>query len=35
MREYPGLAGYEALTQIETSLIQLEKKGRHEAEQSN
>ena len=31
--EYPGLAGYDALTQIETSLIQLEKKGRHEAEQ--
>ena len=29
--EYPGLAGYEALTQIETSLGQLEKKGLHEA----
>jgi len=32
--EFPGLAGYDALTQIETSLIQLGKKGRHEAEQS-
>ena len=32
--EFPGLAGYDALTQIATSLIQLEKKGRHEAEQS-
>jgi hypothetical protein len=31
--EYPGLAGYDALTHIETSLIQLEKKGRHEAVQ--
>jgi hypothetical protein len=30
--EFPGLAGYAALTQIETSLIKLEKKGRHEAE---
>lgn len=29
--EYPGLAGYEALTQIETSLEHLEKKGLHEA----
>jgi hypothetical protein len=30
--EFPGLAGYDALTHIETSLIKLEKKGRHEAE---
>ncbi|MDQ6643177.1 MAG: hypothetical protein M3Y76_01850 [Chloroflexota bacterium] len=29
--EYPGRAGYEALTQIETSLGQLEKKGLHKA----
>ena len=33
MREYPGVSGYDALTQIETSLLQLEKKGRHEAGQ--
>jgi hypothetical protein len=32
LREYPGLAGYDALTQIETSLEQLEKKGRREAD---
>ena len=30
--EYPGLAAYDGLTQIEASLVQLEKKGLHEAD---
>jgi len=29
------VAGYDALTHIETSLLRLEKKGRREAEPSN
>lgn len=32
--EYPGIEGYDALTQIETSLQELEKRGQPSAAQS-